>query len=34
MGEAKRKRELGFAQWEKPVELNLPMLDKENIQKS
>ena len=33
MGEAKRRKELGLPPREKPVELNLPVLDKENIQK-
>ena len=33
MGEAKRRKELGLAPREKPVELKLPVLDKENIQK-
>ena len=33
MGEAKRRKELGLPPREKPVELKLPVLDKENIQK-
>ena len=33
MGEAKRRKELGLPPREKSVELNLPILDKENIQK-
>ena len=33
MGEAKRRKELGFPPREKPIELKLPVLDKENIQK-
>ena len=33
MGEAKRRKELGLPPREKPVELSLPLLDKENIQK-
>ena len=33
MGEAKRRKELGLPPREKPVELKLPALDKENIQK-
>ena len=33
MGEAKRRRELGLFPRKKPVELKLPVLDKENIQK-
>ena len=33
MGEAKRRKELGLTKREKPVELKLPVLDKENIQK-
>mgnify|MGYP001286866801 CR=1 FL=1 len=32
MGEAKRRKELGLPPREKPVELKLPVLDKENIQ--
>ena len=31
MGEAKRRKELGLPPREKPIELNLPTLDKENI---
>ena len=31
MGEAKRRKELGLPPREKPVELKLPVLDKENI---
>ena len=34
MGEAKRRRELGLPPREKSIELNLPDLDKENIQKN
>ncbi len=34
MGEAKRRKELGLPPREKPVELDLPVLDKENIQKT
>ena len=33
MGEAKRRKELGLSPREKTVELKLPVLDKENIQK-
>ena len=33
MGEAKRRKELGLPPREKPAELDLPVLDKENIQK-
>ena len=33
MGEAKRRKELGLPPREKPVELKLPVLDKESIQK-
>ena len=33
MGEAKRRKELGLPPREKPDELKLPVLDKENIQK-
>tara|TARA_Y100001968_G_scaffold254462_1_gene240369 strand:- start:1274 stop:1489 length:216 start_codon:yes stop_codon:yes gene_type:complete len=33
MGEAKRRKELGLPPKEKTVELTLPVLDKENIQK-
>ena len=33
MGEAKRRKELGLPPREKPVELRLPVLDKENIKK-
>ena len=33
MGEAKRRKELGMPTREKQVELKLPVLDKENIQK-
>ncbi len=33
MGEAKRRKELGLPPREKSVELKLPVLDKENIQK-
>ena len=33
MGEAKRRKELGIPPREKQVELNLPVLDKKNIQK-
>ena len=33
MGEAKRRKDLGLPPREKPVELKLPVLDKENIQK-
>ena len=33
MGEAKRRKELGLPPREKPVDLGLPALDKENIQK-
>ena len=33
MGEAKRRKELGMPPREKQVELKLPVLDKENIQK-
>ena len=33
MGEAKRRKELGLPPRGKPVELKLPVLDKENIQK-
>ena len=33
MGEAKRRKELGIPPREKQVELKLPVLDKENIQK-
>ena len=33
MGEAKRRKELGLPPREKPAELKLPVLDKENIQK-
>ena len=33
MGEAKRRKKLGLPQREKTVELKLPALDKENIQK-
>ena len=33
MGEAKRRKELGLPPREKQVELKLPVLDKENIQK-
>ena len=34
MGEAKRRKDLGLPPREKPVELKLPVLDKENIQKN
>tara|TARA_Y100001968_G_C18875514_1_gene489276 strand:+ start:84 stop:299 length:216 start_codon:yes stop_codon:yes gene_type:complete len=34
MGEAKRRKELGLPPRIKPVELQLPVLDKENIQKT
>jgi len=33
MGEAKRRKKLGLPPKEKPIELKLPVLDKENIQK-
>ena len=33
MGEAKRRKELGLPPREKQIELKLPVLDKENIQK-
>ncbi len=33
MGEAKRRKELGLPPRKKTVELDLPVLDKENIQK-
>ena len=33
MGEAKRRKELGLPPREKPIELGLPVLDKESIQK-
>ena len=33
MGEAKRRKELGLPPREKPVELKLPILDKDIIQK-
>ncbi len=33
MGEAKRRKDLGFPPRAKPVELKFPVLDKENIQK-
>ena len=33
MGEAKRRKELGLTPRKKPVELKLPVLDKENIKK-
>ena len=33
MGEAKRRKELGLPPRGKPVEVKLPILDKENIQK-
>ena len=33
MGEAKRRKELGLPPREKPIELELPKLDKESIQK-
>ena len=33
MGEAKRRKELGMPPREKQVELELPILDKKNIQK-
>ena len=33
MGESKRRKELGLPPREKPVELKMPVLDKENIQK-
>ena len=33
MGEAKRRQELGLPPRGKPVELKMPVLDKENIQK-
>ena len=33
MGEAKRRKDLGLPPREKQVELKLPVLDKENIQK-
>ena len=33
MGEAKRRKELGLPPREKPIETNLPNLDKEAIQK-
>ncbi len=33
MGEAKRRKELGLPPREKPLELKLPILEKENIQK-
>ena len=33
MGEAKRRKELGLSPRQKPVELKLPVLNKENIQK-
>ena len=33
MGEAKRRKELGLPPREKPVELKLPLFDKEKIQK-
>ena len=33
MGEAKRRKALGLPPREKPVELKLPVIDKENIQK-
>ena len=33
MGEAKRRKELGLPPKAKPVELKLPVLDKENIQR-
>ena len=33
MGEAKRRKKLGLPPKEKPIELNLPVLDKENIKK-
>ena len=33
MGEAKRRKDLGLPPREKPVELSLPVLNKENIQK-
>ena len=34
MGEAKRRKELGLSPREKTVELKLPVLEKENIQKN
>ena len=33
MGEAKRRKELGLPPREKPIELSLPVLDREKIQK-
>ncbi len=33
MGEAKRRKELGLPPRDKQVELKLPVLDKENVQK-
>ena len=33
MGEAKRRKELGLPPRAKPVDISLPVLDKENIQK-
>ena len=33
MGEAKRRKELGLPPRGKPVDLKLPVLDKDNIQK-
>ena len=33
MGEAKRRKELGVSPREKPVDLNLPELDKKALQK-
>ena len=34
MGEAKRRKELGLPPRKRQVELNFPVLDKENIQKN